>query len=98
MLNNIDYKEHDDNFKAKKITNASLISGEDLTNDVLKVEQRFSYAYCTADTAVKSGSGFLHAITISPTDAAATAGTIIVYDILLSLAQSYSLTACLLLR
>lgn len=56
------------------------IAGEDLTNDVLKVEPRFSYLNCTADVAVKSGAGFLHTVTIMPTDAAATAGTIILYD------------------
>ena len=54
------------------------IAGEDLTNDVLKTEQRFSYAYCTADTAVKSGAGFLHTVTITPIDAAA--GTITLWD------------------
>lgn len=59
---------------------SSAIAGEDLTNDVLKTEQRFSYTNCTADTAVKSGAGFLHTVTIMPTDAAATAGSIILYD------------------
>lgn len=58
----------------------TLSAGEDLTADVQKVEHRYSYSYCTADTLVKTGAGFLHAITISPTDAAATAGTIILYD------------------
>lgn len=58
------------------------IAGEDLTNDVLKVEQRFSYAYLVADGQVKAGAGFLHTVTISPIDAAATAGTIFVYDAL----------------
>ncbi|MFA5990440.1 MAG: hypothetical protein WC803_12665 [Sphingomonas sp.] len=63
-----------------KATLATAIAGEDLTNDVLKVEQRYSYAYCVADTLVKTGAGFLHTLTFSPTDAAATAGTIFVYD------------------
>lgn len=63
-----------------KVALGTQIAGEDLTNDVLKIEHRYSYSYCTADTAVKTGAGFLHALTISPTDAAATAGTIIVYD------------------
>lgn len=59
----------------------TLLAGEDLTNDVQKVEQRFSYAYCAgADTAVKSGAGFLHTLTFTCIDAAPTAGTIIVYD------------------
>lgn len=63
-----------------KTTLATALAGEDLTNDVQKVEQRFSYSNVTADTAVKSGAGFLHTVTIMPTDAAATAGTIVLYD------------------
>ena len=63
-----------------KDTLATRIAGEDIANDVTKVEQRFAYAYCTADTAVKSGAGFLHTITFACTDAAPTAGTIIIYD------------------
>ena len=63
-----------------KNTLATKLAGEDLTNDVLKVEHRFSYANVTADTAVKQGAGFLHTVTIMPTDTAATAGTIILYD------------------
>lgn len=65
----------------QKVTQGTLLAGEDLTNDVQKVEQRFSYAYCAgADTSVKSGAGFLHTITFSQIDAAPTAGTIIIYD------------------
>lgn len=54
------------------------IAGEDLTNDVLKVEQRFSYTYISTatTTTVKSGAGFLHSITVN----GGTAGTIIIYD------------------
>lgn len=37
-------------------------------------------AYATSDTLVKSGTGFLHTVTFSETDAAPTAGTIIIYD------------------
>ena len=42
-------------------------AGEDLTNDVLKVEQRFSYYNITTNTTVtiKSGSGFIHGFTIN---------------------------------
>jgi len=58
----------------------TLISGEDQTNDVLKVEGQFLWAYLTADGQVKSSAGFLHTVTFSPTDAAATGGTIILYD------------------
>lgn len=63
-----------------KATLATQIAGEDLTNDVIKTEQRFSLLKCTADTAVKSGSGFVHTLTFSCNDAAPTAGSIIVYD------------------
>ena len=57
-----------------------LDAGEDLTNDVQKVEQRFSSTRCTADTLVKSGAGFLHTISIAPTTAAPTAGLVTIYD------------------
>lgn len=70
----------DDTNNYLKNSLSTLIAGEDLTNDRMKVEQRFSYANCTSDTAVKSGAGFLHTVTIMPTDAAATAGSIILYD------------------
>lgn len=58
----------------------TLGAGEDLVNDVQKVEQRFSGTKVTADTLIKSGAGFLHALTFSCNDAAPTAGSIIVYD------------------
>jgi hypothetical protein len=64
----------------QKTTQATLSAGEDLTNDVQKVEQRFSYSVVTADKQVKAGAGFLHTITITGTDAAAVAGTITFYD------------------
>lgn len=63
------------------ITAATQLAGEDLTNDVLKVEQRFSASgKLTADTAVKSGAGFVHTVTFTCNDAAPTAGSIIIYD------------------
>lgn len=37
-------------------------------------------SYVTADTLVKSGKGFVHTITFSPTDAAATGGSIAILD------------------
>lgn len=57
----------------------TLIAGEDLTNDVLKNEQRFSYANISTavGTAVKSAAGFLHGITINN---AGTAWEVDVYD------------------
>lgn len=71
--------QHDVNGN-KKVTMATGIAGEDLANDVLKTEQRFSGSVVTADSLVKSGAGFLHALTFSCNDAAPTAGSIIVYD------------------
>lgn len=73
-------KAWDEEANAYKQTLASALAGEDLTNDVLKVEQRFSYTNISADTAVKSGAGFLHTVTFAQIDAAPTAGTIIIYD------------------
>lgn len=57
---------------------ATTIAGEDIANDVLKVEQRFTYNFITtgATTLVKTGAGFLHTIVVT----GGTAGTIIVYD------------------
>lgn len=72
--------EHDTTTNSKKVTQATLLAGEDLTNNVMKTEQRFSYSLVTSDTAVKSGSGFLHTLTFSCNDAAPTAGSVIVYD------------------
>lgn len=65
----------------KKVTQATLLAGEDLTNDVLKVEERYTYfAPVVADALIKTGAGFVHSITISQADAAPTAGTIQIRD------------------
>lgn len=64
-----------------KQTLATQIAGEDLTNDVQKVEQRFSYlniAAGQATTTVKSGAGFLHAIIFN--GPATATNTTTVYD------------------
>ena len=39
------------------VTLTTLIAGEDLTNDVLKVEDRSSYTNLTASALVKTGAG-----------------------------------------
>lgn len=65
---------------ALRIHSDETMAGEDVSLDVMKVEQRFAYSQVTADTAVKSAPGFLHALTFAQTDAAPTAGTITVYD------------------
>ena len=55
------------------------IAGEDLTNDVLKVEQRFNYLNISTatTTVVKSGAGFLHLIVVNKHVAT---GVITIYD------------------
>jgi len=54
---------------------------EDNSANVAKVEHRYSPSGAlTTDTQVKASAGFVHAITISQSDAAPTAGTIDVYD------------------
>ena len=64
-----------------KVDLKTQIAGEDLTNDVLKVEQRFSYQNIVlaapTTTTVKSGAGFLHSITINKATAT---GVITIYD------------------
>jgi hypothetical protein len=64
----------------ERVSLITAIAGEDLPNDVLKVEQRYTPLKVTADTLVKTGAGFLHTLTFSCNDAAPTAGSIIVYD------------------
>ncbi len=61
-----------------KTTLATQLAGEDLTNDVLKVEQRFSYATFTSATtvAVKSSAGFIHGYHVG----AVSCPSIILYD------------------
>lgn len=60
-----------------KVTLNTLIAGEDLTNDVTKVEEQFTFAYIASATTtqVKSGSGLLKAIIVNTT-AAGTIGLI----------------------
>ena len=61
------------------VTQGTLISGEDQTNNVLKVEGQFTRASMTSATTTthKSGSGLLHTITVNKAIAAA---TITMYD------------------
>lgn len=60
------------------VTLNEKIAGEDITNDILKVNQVFSKAYIStaATTVVKTGAGMLHTIVIN----GGTAGTVVVYD------------------
>ena len=67
--------------KGRQITyDGTYRAGEDTDIDVLKTEQRFSGSMCTADTQVKAAAGFVHSISFFCTDAAPTAGSIIIYD------------------
>ncbi len=51
-----------------KTSAATTTAGEDITNDVEKVEQRFSYGTeSSADQLQKTGAGFLHAVVYSCT-------------------------------
>lgn len=60
------------------VTLATKLAGEDLTNDVQKVEQRFNAAYVSTATTVtpKTGAGLLHTVTVQ----GGTAGTVTIYD------------------
>lgn len=58
----------------------SLLSGEDETNSVQKVEQQFSYCLDDADIVCKATPGFLHTVSCWGEDAAATAGRVQIRD------------------
>jgi hypothetical protein len=64
-----------------KTTEATLLAGEDLTNDLLKTETRASYLNITtnATTVVKSGVGVFYGFTVN-NNGFTTAGTITIYD------------------
>jgi len=67
--------------RALKISQDTLVSGEDLTNNRLMVRPTYSYsAVAVADVQVKASAGYLHTVTISCNDAAPTAGSIIIFD------------------
>ncbi len=62
-------------------TLSTLLAGEDLNNNVMKVEERFSYANIVAGqatTVVKAATGFLHSITFN--SAATATSTMVMYD------------------
>ena len=55
------------------------LAGEDLTNDLIKTEHRYTPFRVTADGQVKAGAGLLHSIEIAATGTV-TAGVITIYD------------------
>jgi len=53
---------------------------EDETNNLCRVEHRYTYGVDDADLVVKSEAGFLHSVSCWPEDAAATAGRVRIRD------------------
>ena len=65
------------------VTLGTLLSGEDQTNSLFKVEQQFSYKAAAADAQAKASAGFVHSVTCATTaGAAATAGALTIRDAL----------------
>lgn len=59
----------------------NLLECEDTVAHVCRVEQQFLKAgNLTADTQIKASAGFVHTLICGGTDAAATAGQIVLYD------------------
>lgn len=69
---------YDSTTNSDNVSLTSTIAGEDIPNDLLKTEQRYSYNVITTatTTTVKSGSGLLHKIIVT----GGTTGTIVIYD------------------
>jgi hypothetical protein len=65
----------------QRITAGTLGAGENLTTNRLNNEPIYSYWNGVADAQIKAGAGTLHSVTFS-SDAAATAGTLILSDAL----------------
>lgn len=63
---------------ATDVNQKTRLAGEDLTNDLLKVNQVFNDTYISTatTTVVKTGAGLLHTIIVN----GGTTGTIIIYD------------------
>jgi len=69
-------KNLSDGSKAQKVTVAELQAGEDLTNDVTKVEQRVQYLNGTTSQLVKTGAGRFYGFIVN----SHTSGTIKFWD------------------
>ena len=50
----------------QRVTLGTLISGEDQTNNVMKVEGQFTWARVVADGQIKATAGFVHSISFAP--------------------------------
>lgn len=66
----------DDRYSAEPVTQAYLMAGEDLTNDVTKVEQRTSYLNGTTSQLVKTGAGRFYGFVVN----SHTSGTLKFWD------------------
>jgi len=55
----------DETNNAARVVLATLITGEDQANDVLRVEGQFSGIMVAADTQIKASPGFVHTLTFS---------------------------------
>jgi hypothetical protein len=64
--------------KALNVYLAGQIAGEDLTDNVMRVEEQYSYQYISTatTTTIKTGAGMFRGIIVG----GGTAGTIIIYD------------------
>ncbi|MDQ3816317.1 MAG: hypothetical protein M3362_01335 [Acidobacteriota bacterium] len=70
--------EQVDQYGNKKVTQATALAGEDLPNDLIRVEERFDYnTPITASTLIKTGVGRFAGFFVS---AASVTPTITVYD------------------
>jgi len=65
---------------AGPISKANIFKGTAATVIPVQNIDAFSFKYCTTDTQIKAGAGYVHTITFTPLDVAATEGTIILYD------------------
>ena len=68
-----------DSTKALRSNLSTKLAGEDLTNDVMKIEPQFTYLNIVAGqatTAVKTGAGLLHAIVFNSVATATNVTTI----------------------
>jgi hypothetical protein len=63
-----------------RTTLGTLLAGEDQTNGVMKVEERYSYALDDADLVVKGTPGFVHTFTCWGEDGTAEAGSVTLRD------------------
>lgn len=70
----------DETNDAVNVNMVTLFSGEDQTNNVLRVEGQFSYAQDDADLVVKASAGYLHAIVCYGEDGTAEAGSVAIRD------------------